>query len=156
MLCDGGSYAFSNLDVPTGLTERSRVMLELVCARRICRSQANHAAAARLSALACGLEGSTKSQDSGVVPRINERLERVFGLCVFKEKEDQPARPAFRSLMSGSEAKKDGGTSLQCYDSQSASAHPPFVVLEASGGRFSTRGGPFVRTHLFRCRILVP
>lgn len=74
---------------------------------------------------------------------------------MFREKEEQPARPDIRSLTSGSEAKKDGGTSLQCYDSQSAFAHPPFVVLEASGGRFSTRGGPIVRTHLFRSTTLV-
>jgi hypothetical protein len=30
MLCDGGAYAFSNLEVPTGLTERSLDMLMLV------------------------------------------------------------------------------------------------------------------------------
>jgi hypothetical protein len=34
-LCDGGAYALSNFDVPTGLIERSRDMLESVSARRI-------------------------------------------------------------------------------------------------------------------------
>lgn len=34
-LCDGGAYAFSNLDVPTGLIERSRDMLQRMSARRI-------------------------------------------------------------------------------------------------------------------------
>jgi hypothetical protein len=34
-LCDGGAYAFSNFEVPTGLIERSRDILESVSARRI-------------------------------------------------------------------------------------------------------------------------
>lgn len=40
VLSDGGSYACSNLDVPTGLTERSRVILGWIRARRIRRMQA--------------------------------------------------------------------------------------------------------------------
>lgn len=59
MLCDGGAYAFSNFEVPTGLTERSCSILVSVSTRRICRGQA--CLAARVSALAFGLEGSTES-----------------------------------------------------------------------------------------------
>jgi hypothetical protein len=59
MLCDGGAYAFSNFEVPTGLIERSRCILGSVCARRISRSHGDHAA--RLSALAYDREGSKES-----------------------------------------------------------------------------------------------
>jgi hypothetical protein len=35
MSCDGGAYAFSNLEVPTGLIERSRDILRFVFAKRM-------------------------------------------------------------------------------------------------------------------------
>jgi hypothetical protein len=43
-LCDGGAYAFSNFEVPTGLIERSRGILGSGYARRILGSHADHAA----------------------------------------------------------------------------------------------------------------
>jgi len=38
VLCDGGAYSLSNLEVPTGLIERCRCILGSVCARRISSS----------------------------------------------------------------------------------------------------------------------
>lgn len=95
-LCDGGAYAFSNLDVPTGLTERSGDILgSVLAARRISLIQANYAP--RLSALACGLEGSTESQDPGTSQGWRGRVYVVNSQCEIKE--EKTSNSLARSLL---------------------------------------------------------